>query len=145
MYTSSCYKCPLLHCRCSPLASQIFSVSIPSPFHLFRCFPSPSDPVLLPPMSKTSLRIHSTWAMDSSISHSTYTCRDSNLLGYLTVTWTITHTKYGKAVIYAIKLSVTWTITHPKYDKVVIYAVNLSVIWTITHTCMETQWSTWTV
>ena len=81
MYTSSCYKCPLLHSHCSLLASQIFLVSIPSPFHLFRCFPIRYEPVLLPPTSKTSLRIHSTRAMDSSISHSTYTCQDSNLLG----------------------------------------------------------------
>ena len=39
---------------------------------------------------------------------------------------------HDKTVIYAINLSVTWTITHTKYDKAAIYAINLSVIWTIT-------------
>ena len=58
-----------------------FSVSTPSPLCLFRCFPILSESVLLPPTSNTFLRIHSTRAMDSAINQSTYTCRDSNLLG----------------------------------------------------------------
>ena len=58
-----------------------FSVSTPSPLRLFRCFPIFSESVLLPPTSNTFLRIHSTRAMDSTINQSTYTCRDSNLLG----------------------------------------------------------------
>ena len=58
-----------------------FSVSMPSPLRLFRCFPILSESVLLLPMSNMFLRIHSTLTMDSAINQSTYTCRDSNLLG----------------------------------------------------------------
>ena len=72
LYISSSFKSPLLHCHCSLSMLHIFLVSTP-PFCLFRCFPIPSEPVLFPPMSKTFLRIHSTWAMDSTINHSTYT------------------------------------------------------------------------
>ena len=43
---------PLLHYHCSLLTSQIFLVFTPSPFCFFRCFPIPSEPMLLPPMSK---------------------------------------------------------------------------------------------
>ena len=58
-----------------------FSVSTPSPLRLFRYFPILSESVLLPPTSNTFLRIHLTKAMDSTFNQSTYTCRDSNLLG----------------------------------------------------------------
>ena len=80
LYTSSSYKSPLLCCRCSPWTLQIFSVSMPSPFCLFRCFPIHSEPVLLPPTSQTSLHIHSTRALDYTINHSTYTRWVSNFL-----------------------------------------------------------------
>ena len=81
-----------------------FSVSMPS-LRLFRCFPILSESVMLPPTSNTFLRIHSTRAMDSAINQSTYTCRDSNLLGYRD----INHYTYQiwQAVIYAVYLSVT--------------------------------------
>ena len=36
LYTSSSYKSPLLCCRCSPWMLQIFLVSTPSPFCLFK-------------------------------------------------------------------------------------------------------------
>ena len=81
LYTSSFYESPWLQCHCSPWTSQIFLASTPSPFHLFMCFPIPFEPLVLPPTLKTSLCIHSTWAMDSNINHSTYMCWDNNLLG----------------------------------------------------------------
>ena len=63
--------------ECSTAALQrhtAFSVSTPSPLHLFRCFPILSESVLLPPTSNMFLRIHSTRTMDSAINQSTYTC-----------------------------------------------------------------------
>ena len=96
LYISISLKSPLLHCHCSSLTlhlmSHIFSVSMPSPFYLFRCFPIPSEPVLLPPILKTFLHIHSTQATDSIINHLS-TCAKTEI-GYwdnLSMTWTITH------------------------------------------------------
>ena len=81
-----------------------FSVSTPSPLHLFRCFPILSESVLLPPTSNTFLCMHSTRTMDSAMNQSTYTCRDSNLLGRDIYYYTY---QIWQAVIYAVYLSVT--------------------------------------
>ena len=86
LYISSSFKSPLLCCHCSSLMFHIFSISTPSHFRLFRCFPNLSEPVLLPSMSKMFLCIHLTWAIDFTINHSSYTCQYSNLLGQLSVT-----------------------------------------------------------
>ena len=67
LYISSSYKSPLLRCHCSSLTSHIFLVFTLSPFCLFRYFPIPSEPVLLPTMFKMFLHIHSSWAIDSTI------------------------------------------------------------------------------
>ena len=80
LYISNSFKSPLFRYHCSSPMSHIFSVSMPSPFRLFRCFAIPSEPVLLPPISKIFLCMYSTWAIDSTINHSSCTCQDSNLL-----------------------------------------------------------------
>ena len=94
LYISISLKSPLLHCHCSSLTlhltSHIFSVSTPSPFHLFRCFPS--ELVLLPPTSKTLLHIHSTQAIHFIINHlSTCAKTETGYSDNLSMTWTITH------------------------------------------------------
>ena len=150
----------LLRCHCSPSTSQIFLVSMLSLFWLFRCFPIPSEPVLLPLTSKTFLHIHSTQAMDSTINHSIQLTRAETVIYLDNSPWhkplhipnmaktnlchllirdmnhyTYVSTKPGKAVIYAVDLSMTWTITSIcMHGKSVIYAVKLSMTWTITHT-----------
>ena len=162
--------------------SQTFSVSTPSPLHLFKCFncfpilywactaPSYVEYVPLYPFNTgTGLHYQSINQLtcsetviysDNSPSHkplhipnmasSNLCCfllRTMNHYTYqiwqisnpyryctLSVTWTITHTEYDKAVIYAVILATIWTITHNKYGKAVIYAVYFPIPLTITHT-----------
>ena len=129
LYIYSSYKSSLLRWYCNPSTLQTFSVFMPSPLCLFRCFPIFSEPVLLSPTSITFLCIHSTWAMDSTINqltraktviysdnspwhkpsyimnHYTYqTWQSSNLRCYCDMNHYMNHYThlYGKAVIYTV-------------------------------------------
>ena len=140
LYISSSYESTLLHWYCNPLMSLTFSASTPSPLRLFSCFPILSEPVLLPPTLKTFLHIvqHEQWTPPSI---NQLTCAKTIIYSDNSLWHKPLHIPNMAAVFYAINLSVTWTITHTKYGKAVIYAVT----WTITRTCMEAQWSTRTV
>ena len=138
LYISSSYKSPLLYWHCSPLILQIFCEH----FWFLRLLLSASSGVSLSSLSLYHSLLHRIRS-SVYIQHEQWTPPSINQLTCAkTVIYSETdrdinhHYTYQiwQAVIYAVYLSVTWTITHTKFGKAVIYAVNLSVTWTITHT-----------